>query len=336
MFPYNQSWILRLSIVAIVMSFHFSGTNAVAGSCCGGGASATQSNASPARRVPMRQQVAEPPFQAPHSGQLTKTVWNYFEVVYGPQETRLYVFNMFRDPLRVGGVQGKVVLHVRSTGKTYTYPLHHVRPEAGQDYLATSVDLTRVRRGDMDVEFSLSDVPSAAESNTKFAQVFGSPEPVAVAQANEYLPPTPAGLSGGRGSCCAAGASCCNSSASGAIADCCGQHGPNNIGMAMPGPTGSPSPVHRLPPVAQSTNGAQGSAASPAPKVAVIVVETTPADDAAIRLQGICPVMKTALGSHGPPTKLLIGDQVLFVCCKGCVAKVQNDPAEYLAMVAKR
>lgn len=334
MIPYYRPRKSSLCIVAIAMSLTLSSPPVLAGSCCGGGATPTEPTVSPTRRVPTRQREAEPPFQAPHGGQLTKTVWNYFEVVYGPQETRLYVFNMFRDPLRVGRLQGQVVMQVRSTGKTYTYPLHHVQPDAGQDYLATSVDLTRVRRGDMDVEFSLSGVPSAADSEAKFVQLFGSPEPLAALQATENLPLSPNVVPGVRGSCCAAGASCCNSSAPTTTADCCNQRVVDDFEMATPSPAAQPSPIRRLPPIAHMDHGPQGATSS-RPKPTVAVVESTPADSDAIRLQGICPVMKTPLGSHGPPTKLLIGDEALFVCCQGCVSKVRTNPEEYLAMVAQ-
>ena len=48
----------------------------------------------------------------------------------------------------------------------------------------------------------------------------------------------------------------------------------------------------------------------------------------------MCPVMDEPLGSMGQPVKVMIGDKPIYLCCKGCVKKVQAQPAEYLAMVS--
>ena len=37
--------------------------------------------------------------------------------------------------------------------------------------------------------------------------------------------------------------------------------------------------------------------------------------------QGICPVSGQKLGSHGDPVKATVGEQTIFLCCKGCVGK---------------
>jgi hypothetical protein len=42
-------------------------------------------------------------------------------------------------------------------------------------------------------------------------------------------------------------------------------------------------------------------------------------DAAQLAVQGICPVSGQKLGSHGTPIKAKIGDEVLFLCCKGCL-----------------
>lgn len=42
-------------------------------------------------------------------------------------------------------------------------------------------------------------------------------------------------------------------------------------------------------------------------------------DNVHLAVQGICPVSGQQLGSHGTPIKAKIGDEVLFLCCKGCL-----------------
>ena len=40
------------------------------------------------------------------------------------------------------------------------------------------------------------------------------------------------------------------------------------------------------------------------------------------------------MGSMGTPIKVLVGDQPIYLCCKGCLGKVQKDPDVYLQKVA--
>ncbi|KLU02340.1 hypothetical protein RISK_005406 [Rhodopirellula islandica] len=65
----------------------------------------------------------------------------------------------------------------------------------------------------------------------------------------------------------------------------------------------------------------------------VEVVKFTESDAALITKQAVCPVMDEPLGGMGQPIKLLVGGKPLFLCCKGCIKKVQSEPEKYLAMV---
>ncbi len=51
--------------------------------------------------------------------------------------------------------------------------------------------------------------------------------------------------------------------------------------------------------------------------------------------QGYCAVMAEPLGSMGPPFKLIVNEQPVFVCCKGCEKKAKSDPDKTLARVAE-
>jgi hypothetical protein len=44
-------------------------------------------------------------------------------------------------------------------------------------------------------------------------------------------------------------------------------------------------------------------------------------DQLMIAAQKTCPISGEALGEMGPPVKTKIGDQTIFICCKGCVGK---------------
>ncbi|RMF45195.1 MAG: hypothetical protein D6753_00775 [Planctomycetota bacterium] len=62
-----------------------------------------------------------------------------------------------------------------------------------------------------------------------------------------------------------------------------------------------------------------------------IVSSATADDQPAIDRQGVCPVMDEPLGGMGPPIKVLMGDQAVFLCCRGCIKKLKADPVKYLA-----
>jgi YHS domain-containing protein len=55
-----------------------------------------------------------------------------------------------------------------------------------------------------------------------------------------------------------------------------------------------------------------------------------PGDQAGVTRQQVCPVTGAKLGSMGTPVKVLIGGQPLYLCCKGCLGKVQSAPDAYL------
>jgi hypothetical protein len=73
------------------------------------------------------------------------------------------------------------------------------------------------------------------------------------------------------------------------------------------------------------------AAAVSKPKPRVTVVAIGEADKAGVARQKVCPVTGAALGSMGAPVKVLVGDQPLYLCCKGCVGEVKKSPDKYLA-----
>jgi hypothetical protein len=51
--------------------------------------------------------------------------------------------------------------------------------------------------------------------------------------------------------------------------------------------------------------------------------------------QGYCVVTAEPLGSMGPPIKVMVNAQPVFVCCKGCEKKALSNPDKTLAKVAE-
>jgi hypothetical protein len=57
-------------------------------------------------------------------------------------------------------------------------------------------------------------------------------------------------------------------------------------------------------------------------------------DQIHIAVQEICPVSGQKLGDHGAPLKVKIGEEALFVCCRGCLQGKQVDPQHWATIHA--
>ena len=64
----------------------------------------------------------------------------------------------------------------------------------------------------------------------------------------------------------------------------------------------------------------------------VAVVPLTEVDRPAVARQATCPVMQTGF-DHGEPIKLMVGKQVIYVCCEDCIETIKSNPQAYLARV---
>lgn len=58
-----------------------------------------------------------------------------------------------------------------------------------------------------------------------------------------------------------------------------------------------------------------------------------PADAKLAMAQKTCPVSGDPLGEMGPPVKKVVGDDVVFLCCKSCIKDFDKDPQKYIAIV---
>ena len=68
-------------------------------------------------------------------------------------------------------------------------------------------------------------------------------------------------------------------------------------------------------------------------KPSILISTATAGDAKAIARQRVCPVMDEPLGGMGEPLKVMIGDKPVYLCCKGCVKKIEAEPLKYLEMV---
>lgn len=107
----------------------------------------------------------EEPAAAPHGGQLTTLKPLTFEVVFQPQEIRVYLFNPFPQPANSKELKGEISLQPRGGKRATRLTLRHVAPSKGEpDYLSVPADLSRVKEGELTATIKLDNVPLPSQS----------------------------------------------------------------------------------------------------------------------------------------------------------------------------
>src|SRR5262245_59831895 len=82
--------------------------------------------------------------------------------------------------------------------------------------------------------------------------------------------------------------------------------------------------------------GKQDAAAAREKKIEAARGKLSAEDRALVEEQDYCAVMtKQKLGSMGVPLKVMVKDQPVFVCCKGCKSEAEDDPDQTLTTVAE-
>ena len=292
----------------------------------------------------------------PHGGQISVVGSLRFEVVYLPRETRVYLYDASNRPLSAKGAAGRVAMKVRGYEKTYRYPLTYAATQAGthtQDYLALVINQSRIKDGDMSVATELANLPSRDQPRATFTQTFTrSKIPVRVAALNETdragiarqkVCPVMKGQLGGMGTpvkvllgdqpiylCCKGclgkvqkdPAAYLPKSTLAQPVWTCSMH--PQIKQAKQGKC----PICGMGLIPLKSDSAQQKTAM----TNKITVSTSgAADQTAISKQRVCAVTGSRLGGMGTPVKVTRNGQSLFLCCKGCLGKVEKDPERYFA-----
>lgn len=322
----NRASLIRL-VAAVFATVALFVTSASPGDCCsshkGGGGHDHTAQATASGHTGHQHVQARPTSlvtQPPHGGQVHATGFQYFEVVYLPKETRVYVYGADQRPVSPRAVQGQIAMRVRGHEKLFRYPLKYFTVaggSGGQEYLAAAVDVSRIRDGDMTVTFDLANLPYRQQPHASFTQTFAltraRPSVTVVALTESDRP----GIAEQR-ACPVMGAELGSMGppvklliGDQAVYLCC---------------KGCIDKVRKNPEkyVAQAPAAGQ-----------LNVSMATAADQAAVQSQGVCPVMNSRLGAHGAPVKVTRGGQSLFLCCQGCLSKVEANPDYYFARAAQ-
>ena len=81
----------------------------------------------------------------------------------------------------------------------------------------------------------------------------------------------------------------------------------------------------------------EGHVHSPADleKAKAELAKLSPEERASAEKQQVCPVTGEMLGSMGPPKKVDVSGQQVWICCDGCSEELQTNPDKYLAKLKK-
>jgi Cu(I)/Ag(I) efflux system membrane fusion protein len=66
-------------------------------------------------------------------------------------------------------------------------------------------------------------------------------------------------------------------------------------------------------------------------KAKAVLAKLSPEDAASAQKQHVCLVAGELLGSMGPPKKVDVNGQQVWICCEGCRDKLLANPEKYLA-----
>ncbi len=240
----------------------------------------------------------------PHDGQISRAGDHWCEVVFQSKSVRVYLYDSQGQPLSAKGVRGAVTMKVAGNPKQYRYDLYpDARADAKPSSLYLAINLSKIPDGGMSTEFSILGLPGSGRRPHTFAQTFhltGNSEQLAIAR--QKICPVSGkklGLMGRPVKTTVNGRD---------VYVCC--RGCTNALQKDPAKY-----LARI--------------SDPAP------AKATKADEAAIARQKMCPVTDEPLDSMGVPWKVYAKGRPIFLCCKGCIKKIQANPDFYLAKTAR-
>jgi YHS domain-containing protein len=114
----------------------------------------------------------------PHGGQLVCKPPHLFEVVYQPQEIRVYIYGPWPQPRSAKEITGEVSLQPYKDKHTTRVELRYVAAPAGeQDYLSATADLSGAEEKKLMATIKLNNLPVANHSTAEFSRAVVVTEP---------------------------------------------------------------------------------------------------------------------------------------------------------------
>jgi YHS domain-containing protein len=243
---------------------------------------------------------ASAPQRGPNGGTIRQSGGLQFETVVSQGGIKMFLFDRNGQPLSVKQGRGAASLRVEGNAKRYRYDL---LPD-GKGALTAPVNLSQIAGRQIEVDMQLVGLPGTGSRPLALTEVATVPasehQLAAAAIARQKICPVSGKPLGSMGEPVAVDVN------GQTVYACCG---------------GCVNAIKSSP--------AKYAAGRPE----ITVTTATAADKPLIAKQAKCPVMDEPLGSMGGPIKVMVGDKPIFLCCKGCIKKVQAEPAKYLAMV---
>jgi hypothetical protein len=138
----------------------------------GGGNGSESSLSNPARNI------TPPPPQViltPHGGEYLTTKTNYFEIVYMPLQTRIYLFDDKIQPLSARNLHVQMTLTIPSETAPRQIPFQYVAVPAGvveQDYVVSAFDIRQLTERETPIRFDFSGLSDHHDPTASFTPVF--------------------------------------------------------------------------------------------------------------------------------------------------------------------
>lgn len=304
----------------------------------------------------------------PHGGTTHSADGSWAEVVFRPTSVRVYLYDAKGQPLSSNGLRGSIAMKVKGNPRVYRYGL---LPEAGRsaptNSMALAVDLSKIPDDAMQVTFDVYGLPGARRAS-RFEvgfRVTHTEDELAIAR--QKLCPVSGKKLGSMGRpiksivngkpvfvCCQGCTNALKSAPTKYLA---------KLASFTPKPTralkaDTAAIAHqKVCPVMVEKLGSMGVpwkvnvdgrnvfvcckgcikfiqktpkkyfAKIPDP----LPAKATKNDASAVARQKLCPVMDEKLNAMGGPWKVTVKGQPVFVCCKGCIKKVQKNADFYIA-----
>lgn len=236
----------------------------------------------------------------PHGGSLKSQSGLLLETLVSTSGIKMYVYDRSGEPIAVEGGRGAASLRIEGDAKRYRYDL---LPD-GKGALTAPVNFERIAGRQVELQLHLVGLPGIGNRLLSFTEVTSLPaseeQVVAASVARQKICPVSGKPLGSMGQPVAVDIN------GKTVFACCS--GCVDAIQANPHKYASGRPP-------------------------VLVSTATAEDQALIARQINCPVMDEPLGSMGTPVKALVGDKPVFLCCKGCIKKLEAEPAKYVSMV---
>ncbi len=240
------------------------------------------------------------PVAGPHGGALKQTGAVQVETVVSRGGIQTFVYDLNGQPVSVNRGRGAASLRVEGNAKRYRYDL---LPD-GKGGLTARVNLSQLAGRQIEIDIQLVGIDAVDGQSLTLKEI------ATVPASDLQL----AGAAIARQKICPVSGKPLGSMGDPVAVDVNGQR----VFVCCAGCVG-----------AVKSNPAKYAAGRPQ----ITVSTSTAADAEAIARQKVCPVMDEPLGGMGTPIKVTIGDKPVYLCCKGCIKKIEAEPAKYLAMV---